>query len=274
MNAYRNQLLNALPKAELDRLTPYLEPVPLERRMVAYDPLKPITHVYFIESGVISIVSVMRDRSAIETATIGCEAMIGLPAYLGVDSVPEQAFVQVPGEAYRVDVPTFRSLVREMPTLSQLLNRFAVCIFTLAAQCSGCNRVHTMEERCARWLLMVHDRMPGDEFELTQDFLSQMLGVRRATVSETASQLQAAGLISYSRGHVVIVDRAGLERTACECYGIIQSTFARLLEGRDEPNVLESLRLSEGGASLAGDDAGDATEPAGIVAERTSTDRL
>jgi DNA-binding transcriptional regulator YhcF (GntR family) len=114
-----------------------------------------------------------------------------------------------------------------------------------------------MEQRCARWLLMVHDRMPGDEFELTQDFLSQMLGVRRATVSETASQLQLAGLISYSRGHMVIVDRAGLERTACECYGIIESTLARIMEGREEPNILQTMRLSEDGRSTAGDGGGE-----------------
>ena len=119
-----------------------------------------------------------------------------------------------------------------------------------------------MEQRCARWLLMVHDRMPGDEFELTQDFLSQMLGVRRATVSETASQLQQAGLISYTRGRLTIIDRPALERIACECYGIIRSTFARLLEGRSEPNVLETMSLSEDGTSTAGDGAGGEMEPA------------
>ena len=263
MLTYRNQMLSRLPADELEQIVPRLERVPLKRRMVAYDPLGPITHVYFIESGVISIVSIMRDRTAIETATIGCEAVIGLPVYLGVDAVPEQAFVQVPGEALRLPTADFRALVPRLPTLQQLLNRYAVCLFTLAAQCSGCNRAHTMEQRCARWLLMVHDRMPGDEFELTQDFLSQMLGVRRATVSETASQLQQAGLISYSRGRMVIVDRAGLERVVCECYGIIRSTFARLLEGRDEPNVLQTMSLSEQGKSTAGDGAGE-LEPADV----------
>lgn len=262
MPHYRNQILATLPAAELELLVPQLERVPLARRMIAYDPLRPISHVYFVESGVISIVSIMRDRSAIETATIGCEGIIGLPVYLGVDAVPEQAFVQVPGEALRIPSQPFRTLAPRMPVLQRQLDRFAVCVFTLAAQCSGCNRAHTMEQRCARWLLMVHDRMPGDEFELTQDFLSQMLGVRRATVSETASQLQQAGLISYSRGRIVIVDRPGLERVVCECYGIIRSTFARILEGRDEPNVLQTMILSEHGKSTAGDGATEA-EPAG-----------
>jgi CRP-like cAMP-binding protein len=262
MPTYRNQILQALPAEELDRLTPLLEHVPLERRMVAYDPLQPISHVYFVETGVISVVSIMRDRTAIETATIGAEGVIGLPVYLGVDAVPEQAFVQVPGESLRLPSEAFRRVAPELPTMGRLLNRYAVCFFTLAAQCSGCNRAHTMEQRCARWLLMVHDRMPGDEFELTQDFLSQMLGVRRATVSEAASELQQAGLISYSRGRITIVDRAGLERVACECYGIIRSTFARILEGRDEPNVLQTMRLSANGASTAGDGAGAEMEAA------------
>jgi len=261
MPNFRNKILLALPAIELELIAAHLERVPLPRRMVAYDPLRPISHVYFVESGVISIVSIMRDRTAIETATIGCEGIIGLPVYLGVDAVPEQAFVQVPGEALRLPSSQFRTLAAQMPVLQQLLDRYSVCVFTLAAQCSGCNRAHTMEQRCARWLLMVHDRMPGDEFELTQDFLSQMLGVRRATVSETASQLQQAGLISYSRGRIVIVDRPGLERVVCECYGIISSTFARILEGRDEPNVLQAMSLSEHGKSTAGDGAGE-TEPA------------
>lgn len=256
MSTFRNRLLTTLPTSELERLTPHLERVPLVRRMVTYDPLTPIEYLYFVETGLISVVSIMRDRTAIETATIGYEGIIGLPVFHGVDAVPEQAFVQIPGEGWRIPASTFRRLIAEMPTLSQQLHRFSVALFTLAAQCSGCNRAHTMEQRCARWLLMVHDRMPGDEFELTQDFLSQMLGVRRATVSETASQLQQAGFISYSRGRMAIVNRAGLERTACECYGIIASTFARILEGRREPNALDSLQLSEDGESTAGDGVG------------------
>ena len=265
MPDYRNQILATLPHAELDVIRAELEHVQLTPRMVAYDPLTPIPHVYFLESGVISIVSIMRDRTAIETATIGCEGIIGLPVFLGVDIVPEQAFVQVvPGDAYRMPAADFRARAPSLPTLSQYLNRFAVCLFTLAAQCSGCNRVHNMEQRCARWLLMVHDRMKGDDFVLTQDFLSQMLGVRRATVSETMSVLQSAGFVSYTRGRISVVDRQGLERTACECYGIIRSTFARVLEGRSEPNFLETMRLSQGGESTAGDGDG----PEARVAKR------
>jgi CRP-like cAMP-binding protein len=123
MANHRNQILSALPADELEQIVPHLERVPLKRRMVAYDPLRPISHVYFVETGVISVISVMRDRSAIETATIGCEGVIGLPVYLGVDAVPEQAFVQVPGEALRIPTPQFRALASRMPVLQQLLNR-------------------------------------------------------------------------------------------------------------------------------------------------------
>jgi CRP-like cAMP-binding protein len=250
---FRNHILSILPPEELQAITPQLERVPLTRRMVAYDPLQPIRHAYFVETGVISVLSIMRDRTAIETATIGCEGVIGLPIFQGVDAVPEQAFVQVPGEAYRLPAPVFRDLSQRLPTLAKVLNRYAVCFFTLAAQCSGCNRVHTMEQRLARWLLMVHDRMADDVFELTQDFLSQMLGVRRATVSETASQLQEAALISYTRGRVTILDRAGLERASCECYGIIESTFARILDLRVRPNALQGMTFSIDGKSIVGD---------------------
>lgn len=253
MTKFRNHILAVLPPEEVRALTPHLEHVPLERRMVAYDPLQPITHAYFVETGVISVLSIMRDRTAIETATIGCEGMIGLPVYQGVDAVAEQAFVQVPGDAHRMPAAVFRDLSHRLPTLSRTLDRYAVCLFTLAAQCSGCNRVHSMEQRLARWLLMVHDRMPDDTFELTQDFLSQMLGVRRATVSETASQLQQAGIIAYTRGRVTILDRHGLENASCECYGIIESTFARLLELRPKPNVLQGMTFSVDGKSIVGD---------------------
>ena len=229
MTNFRNHILAVLPPEELRALRPHLEPVPLERRMVAYDPLEPITHAYFVETGVISVLSIMRDRTAIETATIGCEGVIGLPLYLGVDAVAEQAFVQVPGNGHRLPAATFRDLSHRLPTLSRTLDRYAVCVFTLAAQCSGCNRVHSMEQRLARWLLSSHDRVGVDQFPLTQEFMSQMLGVRRATVSEAASALQEDGLIRYSRGMLTIADRHGLEMAACDCYRIVRDEFDRLL---------------------------------------------
>lgn len=262
MTRYRNRLLAALPSSELDRLSPLLEPIRLERRMVAYDPGRPISHVYFVETGVISIVSLMTDGSAIETATIGDEGMIGLPVFQGVDVVAEQAFVQVPGDGHRMTAESFRRVVASCPVLQRQLNRFAVALFTLAAQHSGCNRMHAIEQRCARWLLTVHDRVGRDEFELTQDFLSQMLGVRRATVSEVASEFQKAGYITYTRGRLTILDRAGLERTACACYEVVRSTFARLLDSRDVHSPLDTLEISEDGKSLAGD--GAPSEPSRI----------
>ena len=266
MPPFRNRLLAALPTAELELLTPHLESVRLEPRMIVYDAECPIEHVYFAETGVISILSIMAHGSAIETATIGNEGMVGIAVFHGVEVVPEQAFVQVPGDGYRMRSGAFRQVIPHCRTLQQLLHRSAVAMFTFAAQSSGCNRSHTMEQRCARWLLTVHDRVEGDEFALTQDFLSQMLGVRRATVSETASELQRANLIQYSRGRIRIVDRPGLERVACECYGIIRSVFARLIYGRDETSILSSMQLSAEGKSLAGD--GSPVEPDAAANER------
>jgi hypothetical protein len=145
--------------------------------------------------------------------------------------------------------------VRRGGALSRLLGRYTQALFTLVAQSSACNRKHTVDQRCARWLLMTHDRVVGDTFELTQLFLSQMLGVRRATVTEAAGQLQARGLIEYTRGRMTIVDRPGLEAAACACYGIIRAEFARMLDGVELPSALDGVHASEAGLTTAGDGA-------------------
>jgi hypothetical protein len=202
---------------------------------------------------VISILSVMTDATAVETATIGKEGMAGMALFHGVDATPEHYFVQVPGAAYRMDPQRFKELLPRCPALVELLHRYAVALFTLVAQASGCNRMHSMGQRCARWILMVHDRVGRDEFELTQLVLSQMLGVRRATVTEAALELQRAGAIDYTRGRVTVVDREALEGAACECYAIIRSAFDRLLgtDGEVTPSPLERVSVSDGGHSTA-----------------------
>jgi CRP-like cAMP-binding protein len=253
---FRNQLLAALPDAERAHLTPQLTRVRLEQGHVIYDPERPIETVCFPETAVVSLLSAMSDGSAVETATVGYEAMVGLAVFHGVDVVAEQAFVQVAGEVLLMPAHAFREALPHCPTLVQRLHRVAVALYTLAAQSSGCNRKHAMEQRCARWLLLVHDRVEGDRFDLTQAFLSQMLGVRRATVTVAAGRLQKAGLIGYSRGRITVLDRAGLERTACECYAIIRSAFDRLLgDGEARPSPLAGVRFSEDGMSTAKDGA-------------------
>ena len=249
-----NRLLAALPQNEQDAIAPHLERQALRRGRVIHDPERPIEGVYFPIDSIVSILSVMTDGTAIETATVGKEGMAGLAIFHGVDATPEQEYVQVPGEAYRMEPHAVRALLPECPALRAALHRYAQALFTLAAQTSGCNRVHAMGQRCARWLLMVHDRVERDEFELTQAILSQMLGVRRATVTEAALELQRAGAIDYSRGRITVVSRARLEAAACECYGIIRSTFDRLL-GAPRPvrSPLAGLQFSEDGQATTKD---------------------
>lgn len=251
--AYRNHLLASLPEPELARIAPHLEPITLERRRLLYDPERPIEHVYFVEHGIASILSVMADGSGIETGTIGAEGMIGLPIFHGVDTTAEQAMIQVPGDGYRVPSATFRALLPALPSLATMLHRFAVYMFTLAAQSSGCNRKHSVEERCARWLLTVHDRVQADRFSLTHDFVSQMLGVRRASVTVTLGAFERAGMIRATRSRIEITDRPALEGVACECYGVVRAALARAMGDLGASSVLRAVHVSDGTHATTGD---------------------
>ncbi len=248
-----NRVLARLPRSELEIVAGHLVPVRLERRQLLYDPERPIAHVYFVEHGIVSILSVVADGSAVETATIGKEGMIGMPLFHGLESSEEQAIVQVPGEAYRVDASVFTEWLSRAPALTRMLHHFAAFQFSFAAQNSGCNRKHTVAQRCARWFLIVRDRMETDEFQLTHDFISQMLGVRRASVSETLAELQRRGMIRTTRSLIEITDRPALERVACECYGIIRAAQERMIEGRPAHSVLHDVAVSRDGVSTVGD---------------------
>jgi CRP-like cAMP-binding protein len=263
--AQRNWLLRGIPPHEFELLAPHLERVTLQVGRVIADVNEPIEHLYFPETGVISSVSVMADGSAVETATIGPEAMAGIAVFHGVDRTAEHLFVQVPGEGYRLSADAFRSLLPSLPELTRLLHRCTVAMFTLAGQNSGCNRKHSVLRRCARWMLMTHDRVQRDRFELTHHVLSQMLGVRRASVTESAQALSEMGAIEYRRGMVTIVDRVALERASCECYLIIRSTFSRLLGDGSTPSPLDGIRLSRGGRSIAKDGTPQAESPAAAI---------
>jgi len=245
----RNRILRTLPTADYERLSLGLERVCLEPSQVLYEPDVPIEFVYFIENGVASVVGVMADGSAVETATIGYEGMVGLPLFHGVDRTAAQCFCQVPGEALRMTAANFQAEVRRNEVLAVTLGRYTQALFTQVAQSSACNRVHAMRARCARWLLQTHDRVMSDTFCLTQRFLAQMLGVRRATVTEAAGSLQSAGLIEYKMGTIRVLDRQGLESAACECYFIISRELERLLDGRESPNPLQRVHTSSHGQS-------------------------
>jgi CRP-like cAMP-binding protein len=259
---YNNWLLRALPPDEQELLAPHLEPISLELGRVVCDVNAPFDHVYFPETGIISSVSVMADGSAVETATIGPEGMSGIIVFHGVESAPEQVFVQVPGEGYRMTTEAFRRLMPSTPVMRSLLHRYTAALLTLIGQSSGCNRKHSVLQRCARWLLMTHDRVERDSFELTHHVLSQMLGVRRASVTEAALALHEQGAIEYRRGFVTVLDRAALERASCECYAIIQEYFERLLGERERTlNPLEGVQVSKDGMTITKD--GTPLVPAG-----------
>lgn len=226
-----NRLLDALPSEELERLRPDLEPVSLGLKDVLIESDGPIGHVWFPVDSVCSVVATMADGQQVEVGTIGNEGMVGLPVFLGRNSVPLSTFCQVPGEAVKMRSEALRTEVKPGDKLHNLLQRFTEATFIFASQSSACNRLHSVEQRASRWLLHTHDRLGSDEFLLTQEFLAQMLGVRRASVSKVASELQREGLVSYSRGKVTVTDRTGLEGKSCECYAIIREEFDRLPGG-------------------------------------------
>ena len=190
---------------------------------------EPFRHVYFPETAVFSIISRM-DDGAVEVGTVGNEGMAGVAVFLDTDACVNETVAQIPGTAGRIESARFRDGTATRPELRRLLHRYTEAYLTQVAQTAACNRLHGIEARCARWLLMTHDRVgEAERFPLTQEYLAIMLGVRRSGVSLAAGALRDAGLIQYSRGAIRVVDRAGLERSACACYGIVRRHFDRLL---------------------------------------------
>jgi CRP-like cAMP-binding protein len=228
----RNRLLGAITAEDLERLMPSLESVPLVDGMPIYEPYTPISHVYFPISGIVSMVSEMSEGT-VEVGTIGREGMTGLPLVLRATTMPTRAFVQVPGHAYRIRGADLCAVMSEAPNVERLLYRYVLALFDQTAQHAACNRLHALEERCARWLLMTHDRVDGDVVPLKQQFLAEMLGVHRPAVTIAAGALQKAGVIRYTRGKVTVLDREGLEDAACECYAIIARRANELLDLAD-----------------------------------------
>ena len=229
MSAPGNGLLDALPAAELEALAPHLERVELAQREGLFEPDLPIPYVYFPETAVISLTNILRDGGTVEIGTTGREGMVGLPVFLGADVGTVRAFAQIPGTAVRMESGAFTRLAGALTAFHGLLLRYTHAFLTQVAQTAACNGAHLVEQRCARWLLMTHDRVEGDEFPLTHEFLAFMLGVRRAGVTLAMGGLQDARLVSYVRGRVTVADRAGLERASCECYGVVRAQYERLL---------------------------------------------
>jgi CRP-like cAMP-binding protein len=231
-----NLLLAALPVEEQRRLAAELTVVDLGMRDQIYDVDATITEVYFPLTCVLSVVAAADEDVAVEIATIGLEGMAGLPVFLGAAASPHRCFCQIPGHALRLEADALRRLQASdgagegagENALHHLLHRYTHVMMTFVGQNVACNRLHSAEERTARWLAHTHDRVNADTFPITQEFLALMLGVRRATVSTSARILHRAGLIRYSRGRMSILDRDGLHAAACDCYSIIRGAFEQL----------------------------------------------
>lgn len=225
----KNHLLNALINHGYGDLPQWMEPVCLEFKQVLYEDNGLIQNVYFPLDGVVSLVQQMDDGQIVEVATVGNEGFVGVPLFLGADRTHGRALAQIPGDAMRIHRDKLLEQLPRDGALTGVMHRYTQALFVQIAQGNACNRAHSIDQRCARWLLTTYDRVGGVTFPLTQEFLAQMLGVRRAGVSEVASKFQNEGLIGYQRGSITIKNRKGLEARACECYFIIRDEFRRML---------------------------------------------
>jgi CRP-like cAMP-binding protein len=224
-----NFLLNTLDDREYRLLAPHLELVHMQAKESAAQRGTSPTHVYFPCTGVFSVLSVMADGSAVEVGTIGREGFVGAEILIGSTRWTETVVCQVEGDALRMGIGDFMAAVDGDTPLRRSAQRYLLAYMSLVSQSVACNRLHTIEARFARWVMMTHDRVDGDEFHLTQEFLAIMLGVQRPSVSLVASAFQQAGLIRYNRGNMVILNRPGLEDVCCECYDIVTQQFKQLL---------------------------------------------
>ncbi|HEY9285152.1 MAG TPA: Crp/Fnr family transcriptional regulator [Pyrinomonadaceae bacterium] len=223
-----NRLLAKLPAEELERLRPQFERVALRHGDYAIVPDEPIRHCYFPLSCLLSLVTSMADGGSVESGTIGREGMSGIPVLLDAGQTTMPTFCQVPGEALRVRANVFKEAYERSGAVRGLLNRYIHTVVVVGSHSTACNRLHRLDQRFSKWLLMSSDGVGSDEVRLTQEFLAIMLGVRRAGVTEAALEAQAAGIIEYGRGRIRILDRAGLEARACECYARGKAEYERL----------------------------------------------
>lgn len=227
-----NKILAALPLDEYERIAPDLKLVELIAGQIISEPQEPIKKIYFPESAMISLVSIMMDGSTTEIGLVGNEGAIGLPAILGGNSTTSRAIVQISGTALQISADIIRQEFLRGNRLQQIFLLYFQALLTQVSQSAACNRQHNIEERLARWLLSVHDCILQDELPLTQEFIANMLGTRRSGVTVAAGILQQAGIISYSRGKIKILQHEALEEAACECYRLVQNEFLRLLGSR------------------------------------------
>jgi CRP-like cAMP-binding protein len=231
---WQSSLLAVLPEAESKRLLPHLEHVSLPLGKALYESGDQLNHVYFPTTSIVSLLYELENGSSAEIAVVGHEGIVGIALFMGGDTMPNRAVVQSAGEAYRLQGALLKQEFNRAGALQHLLLRYTLAMLTQMAQTAVCNRHHTVDQQLCRWLLLSLDRLPSNELSMTQELIANMLGVRREGVTEAAGKLQSAGLISYNRGHIIVLDRAGLEKRVCECYDVVRKEFLRLL-----PHVTE-----------------------------------
>jgi CRP-like cAMP-binding protein len=225
----KNHLLAALPEAEWQRWLPKLELVEMPLGEVLYESGGTLSHVYFPTTAIVSLLYVMENGASAEIAVVGNEGLVGVSLFMGGESTPSRAVVQSAGQGIRLEARSMKNeFNRAGPTLHLLL-RYTQALITQMAQTAVCNRHHSVDQQLCRWLLLSLDRLEGDELVMTQELIANMLGVRREGVTEAALSLQQAGLIRYARGHITVLDRAGLEKRTCECYAVVKKEYDRLL---------------------------------------------
>lgn len=228
-NPNQNHLLAALPTKDFEALVADLELVPLALGQMLYDPGTQMRHAYFPTTSIVSLHYVTASGASAETAGVGNEGVVGISLFMGGDTTSSSAVVQTAGHAYRLERHLLKQAFDEAGPLQHLLLRYTQALMTQMAQTAACNRHHTVEQQLCRWLLLTLDRLPDRELVMTQELVASMLGVRRESVTDAAGHLQTLGYIRYRRGHIGVLDRAGLEAHACECYGVVKKELNRLL---------------------------------------------
>jgi CRP-like cAMP-binding protein len=225
---FKNRVLASLGAEEIKRLSPNLTPLTLAVNQTLHDAGAKVDTVYFLEEGICSIVATMETGSTIEVGIIGRDGFVGTAAVLDSGRAANRAYMQIPGHGFSIKAKVLRELCEESGDLRSVLLKGIQCLLVQTAQTAACNRVHELDERLARWLLMCHDRVQMDGLAITHEFLGMMLGTRRTSVTVAAGMLQKAGLIAYSRGHVKIENLDGLKDVACECYKVVRDEYLRL----------------------------------------------
>jgi CRP-like cAMP-binding protein len=227
----QNQLLAALPDAELQRWLPQLESVDLPLGLVVYESGSTLSHVYFPTTAIVSLLYVMENGASAEIAVVGNEGVVGISLFMGGESTPSRGVVQSAGRGFRLSAEAIKEEFKRAPVLHLLL-RYTQALITQMAQTAVCNRHHSLDQQLCRWLLLSLDRLQGNELVMTQELIANMLGVRREGVTESAVKLQSLGLIRYARGRITVTDRPGLEKRTCECYAVVKREYDRLLPDR------------------------------------------